>query len=171
MKATNRILKPLPRRENKLECSGASSLERLGRLARSRKGGKVSFAKEEGEKKEKERKNALWEKKSPRARPLVNDLRVKPTAAAAQAAAASAPREAARVDVDVGGRGAPPGRVARGTGLAGGASAGVSSGPSRGRRRRRCCLRGPGHVGCFFFFPFDSPPTPTSMQFTWEGGG
>lgn len=48
-------------------------------------------------------------KKSPRARPLVNDLRVKPTAAAAQAAAASAPREAARVDVDVGGRGLRPG--------------------------------------------------------------
>lgn len=67
--------------------------------------GKVSFAKEEGKKKkEKERKNALWEKKSPRARPLVNDLRVKPTAAAAQAAAASAPREPARVDVDVGQR-------------------------------------------------------------------
>lgn len=66
MKATERILKPLPRRENKLECSGASSLERLGRLARSRNGGggKVSFAKEEGgERKGKERKNALWEKK------------------------------------------------------------------------------------------------------------
>lgn len=58
----------------------------------------------EKKKKEKERKNALWEKKSPRARPLVNDLRVKPTAAAAQAAAASAPREPARVDVDVGQR-------------------------------------------------------------------
>lgn len=40
---------------------------------------KVSFAKE----KKKERKNALWEK-SPRARPLVNDLRVKPTATATQ---------------------------------------------------------------------------------------
>lgn len=131
-------------------------------------GGKVSFAKEEGGKKRKgkERKNALWEKKkSPRARPLVNDLRVKPTAAAAQAAAASAPREDARVDVDVGGRGAPPGRVARGAGLAGGASAGVSSGQSRGRRRRRCCLRGPGHLGCFFF----PPPLPPPMQFTWEG--
>lgn len=42
---------------------------------------KVSFAKEE--KKERERENALWEK-SPRARPLVNDLRVKPTATATQ---------------------------------------------------------------------------------------
>lgn len=49
------------------------------------------------------------EKKSPRARPLVNDLRVKPTAAAAQAAAASAQREAARVNVDVGGGGLRPG--------------------------------------------------------------
>lgn len=62
----------------------------------------------------------MGKKKSPRARPLVNDLRVKPTAAAAQAAAASAQREAARVNVDVGGGGAPPGRVARGAGLAGG---------------------------------------------------
>lgn len=105
-------------------------------------------------------------KKSPRARPLVNDLRVKPTAAAAQAAAASAPREDARVDVDVGGRGAPPGRVARGAGLAGGASAGVSSGPSRGRRRRRCCLRGPGHVGCFFF----PPPLPPPCSLLGRGG-
>lgn len=121
--------------------------------------GEKSVLQKRREKKRKgEKKCFMGKKKSPRARPLDNDQRVKPTAAAAQAAAASAPREAARVDVDVGGRGTPPGRVARGTGLAGGASAGVSSGPSRGRRRRRCCLRGPGHVAAFFF-PFDSPPT------------
>lgn len=45
---------------------------------------KVSFAKERKKKRrERERKNALWEKSS-RARPLVNDLRVKPTAEATQ---------------------------------------------------------------------------------------
>lgn len=53
---------------------------------------KVSFAKEE-KKKKRDRKNALWEK-SPRARPLANDLRVKPTAAATQQLQ---PRESARL--------------------------------------------------------------------------
>lgn len=158
VKTTNRILKSLP--GGKINLSAA--VARAARAARRDwndwrevERGKSQFCKRE----KKKRKNALWEK-SPRARPLVNDLRVKPTAAATQQ---QQPHRSARPRAWTwtwAARGVgPPGRVAQGAGQAGGGSAGVSSGPSRGRRRQpapsqRCCRRGPGHVGCFFFFSF-----------------
>lgn len=88
-------------------------------------------------------------KKPPRARPLVNDLRVKPTAAAAAAAA----RElgAARVDVDGGaGAGARGGRAAR-------------SPARQGEAPAACAVAARVMWAGFFFFSSPPPPPPCSL--------
>lgn len=94
-------------------------------------------------------------KKSPRARPLVNDLRVKPTAAAAAA------RElgAARVDVDGGaGAGERGGRAAR-------------SPARQGEAPAACAAAARVMWADFFFFFAPSTTHPHPLQFTWEGVG